>query len=45
MSKPKVLVSDPISQLGVDALAEGGQLDVTFQTGLSQEELLKIIPQ
>ena len=45
MSKPKVLVSDPISQTGVDALAEGGQLDVTFSPGLPHEELLKIIPE
>ena len=44
MSKPKVLVSDPISQTGVDALAEGGHLDVTFQPGLPHDELLKIIP-
>ncbi len=45
MSKPKVLVSDPISQLGVDALAEGGLLDVTFKPGLPHEELLRIIPE
>ena len=45
MPKPKVLVSDPISQRGVDALAEGGRLDVTFQPGLPHEELLKIIPE
>jgi len=45
MSKLKVLVSDPISQHGVAALAEGGLLDVTFQPGISHEELLKIIPQ
>lgn len=45
MSKPKVLVSDPISQTGVDALAEGGQLDVTFKPGLPHEDLLKIIPE
>lgn len=44
MAKLKVLVSDPISQLGVDTLAEGGQLDVTFHPGLPHEELLKIIP-
>lgn len=44
MAKPKVLVSDPISQSGVDALAEGGHLDVTFKPGLPHEELLKIIP-
>mgnify|MGYP003584115710 CR=1 FL=1 len=45
MPKPKVLVSDPISQRGVDALAEGGLLDVTFQPGIPHDELLKIIPQ
>ena len=45
MANPKVLVSDPISQLGVDALGEGGLLDVTFKPGLSHEELLKIIPE
>jgi D-3-phosphoglycerate dehydrogenase len=45
MSKPKVLVSDPISQTGVDALAQGGRLDVTFSPGLPHEELLKIIPE
>lgn len=45
MSKPKVLVSDPISQRGVDALAEGGHLDVTFKPGLPHDELLKIIPE
>jgi len=44
MAIPKVLVADPISQRGVDALAEGGALDVTVQTGLSEEELIKIIP-
>jgi D-3-phosphoglycerate dehydrogenase len=44
MFKPKVLVSDPISQHGVDALAEGGLLEVSFQPGLPHEELLKIIP-
>jgi len=44
MSKPKVLVSDPISQTGVDALAEGGLLDVTFSPGLPHAELLEIIP-
>ena len=45
MPKPKVLVSDPISQRGVDALAEGGQLEVDFKPGLPHEELLQIIPQ
>jgi D-3-phosphoglycerate dehydrogenase len=44
MIRPKVLVSDPISPTGVEALAAGGLLDVTFQPGLPHEELLKIIP-
>lgn len=45
MAKLKVLVSDPISQRGVDALADGGLLDVTFRPGLPHDELLKIIPE
>jgi D-3-phosphoglycerate dehydrogenase len=45
MSKPKVLVSDPISQRGVDALAEGDLLEVSFKPGLPHDELLKIIPE
>lgn len=45
MNKPKVLVSDPISQRGVDALAQGDQLDVVFRPGLPHEELLAIIPE
>ncbi|MFM8788358.1 MAG: NAD(P)-dependent oxidoreductase, partial [Chthoniobacterales bacterium] len=44
MAKPKVLISDPISQRGVDALADGGHLDVTFKPGLPHDELLKLIP-
>jgi D-3-phosphoglycerate dehydrogenase len=45
MAKPKVLISDPISERGVDALAEGGHLDVTFKPGLPHDELLKMIPE
>ncbi|MFM8657417.1 MAG: hypothetical protein ACKOD5_09840, partial [Chthoniobacterales bacterium] len=44
MAKPKVLISDPISQRGVDALADGGHLDVTLKPGLPHDELLKLIP-
>lgn len=43
-SKPKVLVADPVSQRGVDELADGGHLDVTVNTGLPEAELIKIIP-
>ena len=43
MSKPKVLVADPIAQRGIDELADGGLLDVTVKIGLKQDELLEII--
>ena len=39
---PKVLVSDPIDQAGIDILSQVAQVDVN--TGLSAEELVKIIP-
>ncbi|BAC07877.1 phosphoglycerate dehydrogenase [Thermosynechococcus vestitus] len=40
---PKVLVSDPIEQVGLDLLAQVAQVDVKI--GLSEEELIKIIPE
>jgi len=43
MSKPKVLVADPIAQRGIDELANGGALDVTVKIGLKPDELLTII--
>jgi len=43
MSKPKVLVADPIAQRGIDELSNGGALDVTVKLGLKPEELLAII--
>lgn len=43
MSKPKVLVADPIAQRGIDELAAGGSLDVVVKLGLKPEELLEII--
>jgi D-3-phosphoglycerate dehydrogenase / 2-oxoglutarate reductase len=39
---PKVLVSDPIDQAGIDILSQVAQVDVN--TGLSPAELVKIIP-
>lgn len=39
---PKVLVSDPIDQAGIDILSQVAQVDVN--TGLSAEELVRIIP-
>lgn len=44
MTHPKILVADPISQKGIDALSSGDLLDVSVQTGLSEEELLSVIP-
>lgn len=38
----KVLVSDPIDQVGLDILAQVAQVDV--QIGLPEDELVKIIP-
>lgn len=43
MSKPKVLVADPIAQRGIDELSNGGLLDVTVKLGLKPDELLAII--
>ena len=43
MSKPKVLVADPVSERGIAELSEGGLLDVTVKTGLKEEQLLEII--
>jgi D-3-phosphoglycerate dehydrogenase / 2-oxoglutarate reductase len=43
MTKPKVLVADPIAQRGIDELAQGGLLDVTVKIGLKPEQLLEII--
>lgn len=39
----KVLVSDPIDQVGIDILSQVAQVDV--KTGLSPEELIRIIPE
>jgi len=41
---PKVFVADPVSTRGVEALAEGGVVEVVVKTGLKEEELVKIIP-
>lgn len=46
MSKaPKVLVADPVSSRGVEALSEGGVVEVVVNTGLKEAELIKIIPE
>jgi D-3-phosphoglycerate dehydrogenase / 2-oxoglutarate reductase len=44
MPAPKVLVADPISQKGIEALAAEGALEVVVRTGLPEAELLSAIP-
>lgn len=43
LAMPKVLVSDPIDQAGLDILSQVAQVDVN--TGLSAEKLVEIIPE
>ena len=45
MNPPKVLVADSISQRGLDELLRDGALDVVVQTGLSEAQLVDLIPQ
>ena len=45
MQVPKVLVADPVSQRGLDEIAIGGELEVVVKTGLSEAEIIKIIPE
>ena len=45
MRLPKVLIADSISPRGVDELSRDVALEVSFQTGLTESELVKIIPE
>ena len=45
MQVPKVLVADPVSQRGLDEIATGGELEVVVKTGLSEAEIIKLIPE
>src|SRR5947199_6440426 len=45
MTPPKVLVADSISQRGIDELSRDGALEVTVKTGLSERDLVDLIPQ
>ena len=45
MTLPKVLVADSISQRGIDELSRDNALDVMIKTGLSEKELVDLIPQ
>ena len=44
MTPPKVLIADSISQRGIDELSRDEKLDVAIKTGLSEQELIGIIP-
>src|ERR1700731_1942840 len=45
MTVPKILIADSISQRGIDELSREGALDITIKPGLSETELIEIIPQ
>ncbi|MEP6809195.1 MAG: phosphoglycerate dehydrogenase, partial [Chthoniobacterales bacterium] len=45
MQTPRILIADPISARGAEELARGGALEVTTQLGLTEAELIKIIPE
>lgn len=45
MALPSVLIADSISQRGVDELSREHALEVTVKTGLSERELVDLIPQ
>ena len=44
MTPPKVLIADAISQRGVDELCRDGALEAVIKTGLSEKELVDLIP-
>ncbi|HSS17605.1 MAG TPA: phosphoglycerate dehydrogenase [Candidatus Dormibacteraeota bacterium] len=44
MTPPKVLIADAISQRGVDELCRDGAIEAAVKTGLSENELVDLIP-
>jgi D-3-phosphoglycerate dehydrogenase len=44
MQSPKVLVADSISPRGIEELSRANSLDVVTKTGLSEKELVDLIP-
>ena len=44
MTSPNVLVADSISQRGVDELSRDNALEVLIKTGLTEKELIEVIP-
>ena len=45
MTAPKILIADSISQRGIDELSREGALDITIKPGLSETDLIEIIPE
>jgi D-3-phosphoglycerate dehydrogenase len=45
MTAPKILIADSISQRGIDELSREGGLDIAIKPGLSETELIEIIPE
>src|SRR5438270_5594515 len=45
MTPPKILIADSISQRGIDEMTRDGALNVLIQMGLSESELVGIIPE
>jgi D-3-phosphoglycerate dehydrogenase len=45
VTPPKVLIADAISQRGINELSRDSALEVTVKTGLSERELVDLIPQ
>jgi D-3-phosphoglycerate dehydrogenase / 2-oxoglutarate reductase len=45
MTAPKILIADSISQGGIDELSREGALDITIKPGLSETDLIEIIPE
>jgi D-3-phosphoglycerate dehydrogenase len=44
VTPPKVLIADAISQRGVDDLSRDDAIEATVKTGLSEKELVELIP-
>src|SRR5437016_7841822 len=45
MTAPKILIADSISQRGIDEFSREGALDITIKPGLSETELIEIVPE
>jgi len=44
VTSPKVLIADAVSQRGVDELSRDGAIEAVVKTGLSEKELVDLIP-